>query len=113
LLTLAELGCRTSLWERALVERVLGGGDAEESMKWDGNLHDHLLAGEQAVGDELASSDRDLCVGHDCSRWGSRTAKEGCRCQVVAVRSLETAIKLLQAVFLGARLGVRNSWLER
>ena len=42
-----------------------------------GNLHNHLLAGEQAVGDELASSDGDLSVGHVCSRWESGTANEG------------------------------------
>lgn len=30
------------------------------------HLHDHLLAREQSVGDELASSDCHLRVGHVC-----------------------------------------------
>jgi hypothetical protein len=30
------------------------------------HLHDHLLTGEQSVGDELASSDGDLRVSHNC-----------------------------------------------
>ena len=29
-------------------------------------LHDHLFAREKSVGDELAGSDGDLGVGHDC-----------------------------------------------
>ena len=30
----------------------------------DKNSHDHLLAGEQGVADELARAQRHLCVGH-------------------------------------------------
>jgi hypothetical protein len=57
------------------------------------NLHDHLLAGEQAVGDELASSDGDLSVSHDCSRWEVEDCKwgMGCRNRDVAVRFVKTA----------------------
>jgi hypothetical protein len=47
-------------------------------MDWAGeadDLHNHLLARQQAVGNELASSDGDLSVSHDCSRWESWTAK--------------------------------------
>lgn len=29
-------------------------------------LHDHLLSAEESVGDELARSDRDWLVCHDC-----------------------------------------------
>ena len=32
-------------------------------------LHNHLLAGQQAVGDEFAGSQGDWCVSHDCG-WG-------------------------------------------
>ena len=44
-------------------------------LRMEEDLHNHLLARQQAVGDELASSDGDLSVSHDCSRWESRTAK--------------------------------------
>lgn len=32
------------------------------------NVHDHLLAGEQAIGDEFASANGDLGVSHVCGR---------------------------------------------
>lgn len=63
------------------------------------DLHNHLLAGEQAVGDELASSDRDLSVGHDCSRWKSRTANEGCRIQRCRGKSFDAAMKWCRRFF--------------
>ncbi len=56
--TLARLGWRTSLeWD------VRGRGCCG-AVGLD--LHDHLLAREQAVGDELASAQCDLGFSHDC-----------------------------------------------
>ena len=72
---------------------VAGGAGAEEK-----DLHNHLLAGEQAVGDELPSSDGDLSVGHDCSRWESWTAKDvGVDHGEVVERSRESSLSNLGA----------------
>jgi hypothetical protein len=51
-----------------------------------GDLHDHLLAGEQSVGDELASSDGDLRVSHNCGRIGIRRKSGCCRNGIVKLR---------------------------
>ena len=63
--TLARLGWRTSLYRHDQYRSMV-------SLRIKVDLHNHLLAGEEAVGDEFAGPDGDLRVSHDCGVCLSR-----------------------------------------
>lgn len=96
-LILGHVGARwvedVTVGEMVLVDDPgLGGGPARDGDGW-GELdrgeyaHDHLLASQQWVADELARAQSNLCVGHYCGVDGREGSRDAC----VAWRSLKVS----------------------
>lgn len=79
--TLGRDGWRTSLEGRMLLVFAYGGrrGDGWYGVGLE-YAHDHLLAAQEGVANELARAQGHLSVGHDCG-GGVGDGVVGCRCR--------------------------------